>query len=352
MKHWARRGPLAWLLWPLSQLYRALTAFDRWRHRAGLAPVERLPVPVIVVGNWITGGGGKTPTLIALLSQLQAWGLRAGVVSRGYGRSSHGLVLAGPQSRAAELGDEPLLIHRRCGVPLAVAERRADAARALLAAHPDLQLIVCDDGLQHHGLARDLSLCVFDRRGLGNGLLLPAGPLRQDREHPPGPGSRANSLVLYTDGERSTPLPGFVAERRLQRAWPLAAWWRGDASAARPLAELRTFADQDWIACAGLARPEGFFDGLRAAGLRIRPLPQPDHAHFESLPWPAGSAVLVTEKDAVKLDPARPGCEQVWVAPLDLQPETAFAQALRAELQALLPNSLLNSPQDTPWTPD
>jgi tetraacyldisaccharide 4'-kinase len=341
MSFWAERGPLALLLWPLSLIYRGLAALARWRYRAGLARIERLPVPVLVVGNWIAGGGGKTPTLIALLELLRAWGIRAGVVSRGYGRASRGLVLATPTSTAAELGDEPLLIHRRSQVPLAVAERRADAARALLAAHPDLQLIVCDDGLQHHALARDLTVCVFDRRGLGNGFLLPAGPLRQDREHPALPGSRSNSLPLYTDGVRSTPLPGFLAERRLERAWPLAAWWHGDAAAARPLAEL---ADRPWIACAGLARPEGFFDGLRGAGLRITALPQPDHADFAELPWPAGCAVLITEKDAVKLEPARPGCEQVWVAPLDLRTEPAFAAALRTELQALLP--------EHPWTPD
>lgn len=341
MKHWLHRGPLTLLLWPLSLLYRGLAAIDRWRYRVGLARIERLPVPVLVVGNWIAGGGGKTPTLIALLDQLGAWGLRAGVVSRGYGRTSRGLVVASAAITAAELGDEPLLIHRRSGVPLAVAERRADAARALLAAHPDLQLIVCDDGLQHHALARDLTVCVFDRRGLGNGLLLPAGPLRQDRGFAPLPGSRPNTLLLYTDGERSTPLPGFVAERKLERAWPLAAWWRGEADAARPLAEL---SDCDWIACAGLARPEGFFAGLRAAGLRISPLPLADHADFATLPWPAGSAVLVTEKDAVKLDPARPGCEQVRVAPLDLCPEPAFTAALRSELQTLFP--------EHPWTPD
>lgn len=344
MRLWAERGPLALLLWPLSQLYRGLAAFDRWRHRSGLASIERLPVPVLVVGNWIAGGGGKTPTLIALLDLLQAWGLRAGVVSRGYGRTSRGLRIAGPASTAADLGDEPLLIQRRSGAPLAVAERRADAANALLAAHPDLQLIVCDDGLQHHALARDLTVCVFDRRGLGNGWLLPAGPLRQDRAYPALPGSRANTLLLHTDGKPGKPgsaLPGFVAERRLQRAWPLAAWWRGDAGAARPLAEL---ADRDWLACAGLARPEGFFDSLRAAGLRVSQLALADHADYSTLPWAPGSAVLVTEKDAVKLAATRPGCEQVWVAPLDLRPEPAFVAALRSELQALFP--------DMPWTPD
>lgn len=338
MKHWSGRGPVARLLWPASGLYRALTALDRWRHRVGLARIERLPLPVLVVGNWITGGGGKTPTLLALLALLQAWGLRAGVVSRGHGRSSRGVVLAGPASTGAVLGDEPLLIHRRSGVPLAVGERRAEAARALLAAHPGLQLIVADDGLQHHALARDLTVCVFDRRGLANGWLLPAGPLRQDRAHPPLPGSRDNTLLLYTDGLASTPLPGFVAQRVLENAWPLAAWWAGDTQARRPLAALPR---EGWHAAAGLARPEGFFSTLRAQGFALQALPLPDHDALAALPWPADAPVFVTEKDAVKLAPGRAGCAQVWVVPLDLRPEPAFAAALQAELQTLLPT----------WTP-
>lgn len=334
MKFWAGRGPVAWCLRPLALLYRLLSSFDRWRYRIGLARIERLPVPVLVIGNWITGGAGKTPTLLAVLALLQRWGIQAGVVSRGYGRQSRGVRVADSQSTAAELGDEPLLIARRSGVPLAVGERRAEAAKALLAAHPGLQLIVCDDGLQHHALARDLSLWVFDRRGLGNGWLLPAGPLRQDHEAAPLPGSSARHLVLYTDGQRSTPLAGFLAERRVERALPLAAWWAGDAGAARPLPSLAT---QRWIAAAGLANPEAFFAALRDAGLQIDALPLGDHHDFAALPWPTGSAVLLTEKDAVKLDPSRPGCEQVWVLPLDLRPEPAFAAALHDELKLLMP---------------
>lgn len=333
---WTQRGPTAWLLRPLAGVYRLLAGLDRWRYQVGLARIERLPVPVLVVGNWISGGAGKTPTLLALLSLLQRWGIQAGVVSRGYGRQSHGVVLAPASS--AELGDEPLLIHRRSGAPLAVGERRADAGRALLAAHPNLQLLISDDGLQHHALARDLSLWVFDRRGLGNGWLLPAGPLRQDRELPALPGSSAKHLVLYSDGERSTALPGFVAERNLQEALPLADWWTGQGK-GRALAAM---AGEAWLACAGLAQPERFFAGLQAHGLQLQTLPLPDHADFVSLPWLPGTAVLVTEKDAVKLAANRPGCENVWVVPLDLAIEPAFEAALKSELKALLPL----------WTPD
>ena len=345
-RQWLRRGPLAWLLRPLAAVYRALQKWDRARHASGRRPIHRPPVPVLVVGNWIVGGAGKTPTLLSVLALLKAWGWRAGVVSRGYGRRSRGVQLAQAVSDAAQLGDEPLLIWRRSGAPLAVAESRGAACAALLAAHPDLDLIVSDDGLQHAALARDLSLWLFDGRGLGNGWLLPAGPLRQDGALPPLPGSRANHLVLYTDGHPSTALPGFVAQRQLAGAVPLAAWWAAgwaagraagwtdQAEAPQPLASLR---GRRLLAVAGLARPQAFFDMLQAAGLDFQALPLPDHHGFDQLPWQAHDELLLTEKDAVKLPPERlaPG-QRAWVLPLDLQPEPAFAEALLRELQALL----------------
>lgn len=316
---WTGRGPVAQLLRPLSLLYRGLAALDRRLSRR-----ETLPVPVIVVGNWIAGGAGKTPTLMALLQQLQAWGLRAGVISRGHGRQSRGVRLARSDSTAAEIGDEPLLIHRRCRLPLAVGENRVEAARALLNAHPDLQLLVSDDGLQHHTLPRALQLLVFDRRGLGNGLLLPAGPLRQDRAHDDTP-----QLLLYTEGVASTAMPGHIARRRLVGALPLRDWWQGAAAGPLPAPE------PGWRACAAIARPEAFFDALRALGLSVQGIPLPDHADYASLPWPDGARVLVTEKDAVKLAADRPGCEGVWVVLMDLVVDTGFTEALRAQLQAL-----------------
>lgn len=291
-------------------------------------------MPVIVVGNWIVGGAGKTPTLLALLQRIQAWGWQAGVVSRGYGRHSRGICIAGASSTAAELGDEPLLIRRRSGVPLAVGQDRGAAARALLAAHPQIQILLSDDGLQHHRLARDLSILVFDARGLGNGWLLPAGPLRQDRMPAPLPGSRPEQLVLYSEGVASTALPGYLAQRRLAGALALTDWWAGRMDRLHPLQELR---GRPLLAAAGLARPEAFFGMLRAAALQIMPLPLPDHYDFAELPWPSGAELLLTEKDAAKLPPERlaPG-QQAWVLPLDLQPEPAFDAALLQHLQHLL----------------
>jgi tetraacyldisaccharide 4'-kinase len=331
-QEWLTGGRLSATLRPLSWVYRALLTLRSLAYRAGFKRAATLPVPVIVVGNWIVGGAGKTPTTLALLELLRARGLRAGVVSRGYGREGDGVHLVTRQSTASEAGDEPLLIHLRGRVPVAVGRDRVAAARALLAAHAELDLLVSDDGLQHWRLPRQLSLLVFDERGLGNGRLLPAGPLRQ-----PPAALAADQLVVYNAGSPSTALPGFVAERSLAGAVPLAGWWAGEKASMDALLALRDRAGL--VACAGLARPQRFFDMLAGLGLDFAPLPLPDHADFSALPWPAdATGVLLTEKDAVKLPPDRVGATPVWVVTLDFAPGAGFQAALDAQLQRLFPS--------------
>jgi tetraacyldisaccharide 4'-kinase len=321
---WWRPVPdaLAWGLWPLSLVYRGLLALQR---RRAVAP-QALPVPVLVVGNHIVGGAGKTPTVIAIVQALQAAGHHPGVVSRGHGREGEDVLAVDDAATVAAAGDEPLLMRRRCGVPVWVGRQRAEVALALCAAHPEVDVLVSDDGLQHLALARRAELVVFDERGAGNGLLLPAGPLRE-----PLPAALPSTRrVLYTSGSASTRLPGVVASRRLCLAWPLAAWHRGDASRALPLQHLQ---GRPLLAAAGMAAPEKFFVMLAAAGLNITRLPLPDHHPYTTLPWPASTAdVLVTEKDAVKLQPANMGSTRVWVLPLDL----ALPAGLVDELCTLL----------------
>lgn len=320
-----RPGWQATLLRPLAALYGAA-----WRRRqARSAPAQRLPVPVLVVGNLVVGGAGKTPTVIAVVQALQARGHRPGIVSRGHGRRGseprsvsdrNGFVDVG------ELGDEPLLLARRTQAPVFVGRDRRATALALLHSHPAVDVIVADDGLQHLALHRDAELVVFDERGVGNGLLLPAGPLREPLPTRVVPMRR----ILYTAGVASTPLPGALAHRALSLAWPLAAWHAGDSRAAQPLATLR---GRPLLAAAGLAAPEKFFGMLRQAGLQIEALPLPDHFDFATLPWPArGPDVLVTEKDAVKLDPARTAARRVWVLPLDLVLPEALLDQLHQQL--------------------
>jgi len=340
---WAERIQAAWrdddwlaqALRPLGALHAALLRLRVLLYRLRIKRSASLPVPVIVVGNWIVGGAGKTPTTLYLLEQLAALRLRAGVISRGYGRAeAQDVALLSAASSAREVGDEPLLIHLRARVPVAVGRDRSAAARALLQAHPELQVLISDDGLQHWRLPRQLSVLVFDERGLGNGRLLPAGPLRQRGPLPPPPGSAATQLVLYNAASPSTALPGFLAQRRLRGAVGLADWWQGAPASAEVLQALR---GQVLLAAAGMAQPGRFFAMLREAGLSFDELPLPDHYDFRTLPWAGRSAaVLVTEKDAVKLDPARCGGVPIWVVALDFSPEHAFQQALRTAVQGLL----------------
>lgn len=317
--------PLARLLRPAAAVYGALA-----RQRRARTQPERLPAPVIVVGNLIVGGAGKTPTTIAVVQHLQQQGWRPGVISRGHGRRDDTTVSAvSAQTTATDVGDEPVLIHLRTGAPTWVGVDRVAAGRALLHAAPHVNVIVSDDGLQHHRLHRDVQVIVFDERGIGNGLLLPAGPLREPFAAAPPP----RSVVLYNTGAPSTPWPGHLAQRGIAGLLPLAAWWAGHAKQDD---QWRALKQRPVTAAAGIASPQRFFDQLQALGLQhLSTLPLPDHAHWSALPWPANTAdVVITEKDAVKLPPSRMlGATRVWVAPLDFSPAPAFF----AELQRLLP---------------
>lgn len=351
---WLRRGPLAMALWPLSCLMGLVVALRRQAYRLGLLRQTRLPVPVVVVGNRIVGGAGKTPVTLAVLQWLSQTGWQPGVLSRGYGATRPRpnnqplLVNAGtaPQLDAADTGDEPWLIWRRTGRPMAIGADRAACGRALLAQHPEIDILVCDDGLQHLALERDVEIIVFDERGAGNGWLLPAGPLREPLLTLPPRGLWVPPLVLYNAATPSTALPGHVGSRQLAAPISLSDWWGrstspGTSLPASTASELpspaQSHADTCW-AMAGIAHPQRFFDSLRQQGWRLTPLPLSDHASLEGeLPWPEQVRHLfITEKDAVKLDPARCQAERplthIWVVGLDFQPEPSFWQALNRAL--------------------
>ena len=321
---WLRRGWAAWALWPLSLLYGGLVRLRRALYESGVLASAHPGCPVLVVGNVIAGGAGKTPVVMALLAHLQAQGWRPGVVARGYGRSadrgSGDCRAVTPASSAAEVGDEPLLLARRCGVPVFVARRRVEAARALRAQHPEVNLIVCDDGLQHLALARDLEICVFNEEGVGNGFLLPAGPLRE-------PWPRPVDAVLFVGTPPPAIAPGTAPAFALQRRLARCAL-RADGSTV-PLASLR---GQALHAVAAIARPERFFAMLRAQGLTLaRTEALPDHYDYES--WQCtpdnGYTLICTEKDAVKLWPRYP---EALAVPLELDLPPAFFALLDARL--------------------
>jgi tetraacyldisaccharide 4'-kinase len=354
-RQWTHLGPAAVLLWPVHLLMRALVGSRRLAYRAGWLQAQTLSVPVVIVGNRVVGGAGKTPTVIALLEHLRKQGWTPGVLSRGYGRhipadqsTDAAPVLLDAASAgdlsARAVGDEPWLIWRRARVPMAIASRRVEAGRALLAAHPELDILVCDDGLQHLPLARQIEVVVFDERGVGNGLLLPAGPLREPMDSPPGPGCTQDSLVLYNAERASTPIAGHIAHKQLLPPMALQIWWGASAAsshgAVHAIPDWTTLLALDGAQCwalAGIAQPDRFFAPLKAMGLDFTEHPLPDHDALDPLPWPAGLPhVIMTEKDAVKLSPERltqerPGT-QVWVAPLAFRPEPSFWQDLDARL--------------------
>ncbi len=310
VSRWYRPRPALWLM-PLAWLYTALAALAWLPWRIGLRQPWRAPCPVLVVGNLIVGGAGKTPTVIALVRALQADGWHPGVVSRGHGRHTRGVQHSGPDRSAQDIGDEPWLIARVTGVPVVVGERRVEAAQALLRANTGVDLLIADDGLQHHALGRDVELWVFDERGTGNGARLPAGPLRQALPGELPPGVR----VLYNAPTPSTPLPGATARRTLAGAVLLTDWLAGQPMDPAALAALR---GRPVLAIAGIAAPGRFFGMLRESGLDITPLALPDHADLAVPPWPPDTPeVLCTEKDAAKLDPAPCAGTRVWVVGLD-----------------------------------
>jgi len=341
LQAWQRRGPLAVALWPLSRGYAALLGLRRLIYQFDLKRSERLPVPVLVVGNVVVGGAGKTPTVIALVRHLRAQGWQPGVISRGYGREGDDCLEIDARSSGREAGDEPLLIARATDVPLVVGRNRLEAGRLLLQRHPETDLIISDDGMQHWALARDLTVVVFDERGTGNGWLLPAGLLREP--WPARPWGDGELLVLRT-GRADAKVAG-LAPARPGAAVHTARRDLADAAIdargrSHALADLGAAADLPLGALAGIAQPGRFFEMLRARGLRLeRELALPDHADGAALlaALTPGLRWLCTEKDAVKLFPllAQHPELDIWAVPLQQTPEPAFWDQLDRALERL-----------------
>ena len=307
------RPRLAFRLWPLlplSWLFRLLGAVRRGLYRSGILRSKKLPVPVIVVGNLTVGGSGKTPLTIWLVEALQALGWRPGIISRGYGGSQVGVQAVDAAAMAAQAGDEPLLLARRCAVPVFVGRDRAAVGEALLAAHPECDVLVSDDGLQHYRLRRDVELAVFDARGFGNGQLLPAGPLRE----PLSRLARASAVVWNSaPGRRleNTALPQFPMSLAAGDFYAL-----HDARQRATAAELR---GRPLHAIAGIGDPARFFATLGALGLAFVPHAFPDHHAYTptDLDFGADAVLLMTEKDAVKC--GQLSRHEAWVLPVNAQ---------------------------------
>lgn len=286
-KAWAQRGWLAWLLLPFAMLFFCLLVVRRAGYRLGFFKTWQPPVPVIVVGNIFVGGTGKTPLVIWLISALRARGFAPGVISRGYGGKASTVMEVGAEMAASDCGDEPLLIAQKSSVPVFIGRDRVAAARALLAAHPGVDVIVSDDGLQHYALGRTIEIQLSDMRGHGNGWLLPAGPLRE-------PASRKSDFHVV---HGAAPPVGTVYGMQLSGSHAEQLLDRRQCVALSALSAKRV------AAVAGIGHPERFFDMLRAQGVCLdstRGLP--DHFDFSSNPFTdlVADIILITEKDAVK----------------------------------------------------
>lgn len=292
---WASRklSAVSWL--PLTGVFAALAALRRGMFRMGVLRREKLPVPVIVVGNIAVGGSGKTPVVAWLVEQLRAAGYVPGIISRGYGASVTGGALVEADSDPAVCGDEPVLLARMTGCPVAVGADRPAAARALLQAHPDCSVLISDDGLQHYRLQRDIEIVVLDEATLGNRWLLPAGPLRE-------PLSRLEHTDLII---AHGPLSAMLTQRLA--SLPVVSMQLEGEQVRRVAGSLerRALADfrgQRVHAVAGIGRPERFFQQLRDAGLEVVPHAFADHHRYSrgDLDFAPGEVKIMTAKDAVK----------------------------------------------------
>jgi tetraacyldisaccharide 4'-kinase len=271
----------------------------------------RLRVPVIVIGNLTVGGTGKTPLILALARTLRSGGRRPGIISRGYGGADAGPGPVGAEDDAARVGDEPLLLAQRSGCPVWIGADRAAAGRALLAAHAECDVILCDDGLQHYGLHRDFEIAVEDERGFGNGLMLPAGPLRE-------PASRRVDATVVNGGESK---PGAFR----MRLRPTGFYRVGERPAPVARSDL---SGRRLHAVAGIGNPERFFEELARMGLNFTAHPFPDHHRFRpaDLEFADCDLVLMTEKDAVKC--RRFGRHDLIAVPVDAEVDPALGDLI------------------------
>ena len=307
-KYWRKRNAITYLLWPLEVTYKVAWRLRQGAIRLGWIAQHRVNATVIVVGNVVVGGGGKTPLTMALVQRLVKQGHQVGVVSRGYGRAHTSMQIVNAQSLATDVGDEPLMIFQKCNVPVVVGAQRVATARQLLNQFPSVNVLVCDDGLQHIALQRDIEICVMDATGLGNGHMLPAGPLRE-------PWPRQVDLLLHTH-QRTLP-EGFESRRELS-SFALTSEGKQVPTEVLKLKPVEVVS--------GIAKPDAFLAMLEQGQFQIRhSTALPDHYDFQTWkPSHPELPLLCTEKDAVKLWARFP---QALAMPLMFEPESSFWEA-------------------------
>lgn len=320
--HWYRKTIVSLVLLPVSWLYLALVTLRRTMYRAGLIRVNRVPAPVIVIGNITVGGTGKTPLVMWLAQRLQAQGYKPGIVSRGYGaRARDYPVYVTARSEPAEVGDEPLLLARHCTCPVIVDPRRARAARKL-ADERHCDVIISDDGLQHYGMARDFEIAVIDgERRFGNGYCLPAGPLRE---------SLARLRAVQARVTNGAPRTGELGMQ-------LRAVCFKSVITPENERDLSSFAGQRVHGLAGIGHPQRFFRQLRELDIDVVEHAYADHYHYrrEDIEFGDAAPVIMTEKDAVKCQGFAD--QRHWYLAIEADPDPALAEEVLRFLRTQKP---------------
>lgn len=321
MKTWMKRGIVAVLLWPISALFGIILYCRFCLRSLGFISSIKLSVPVIVVGNIFIGGTGKTPMVIWLVNVLRRAGWTPGVISRGYGVNVEQIQEVLADSSAAVVGDEPLLIVQRTNCPMMVGRHRVASAQHLLDKYPEVDIIISDDGLQHYALGRDIEIAMFDQRGIGNGWLLPAGPLRE-----PAQRTRDFTVLNYDGTEAVLGIGDRVTSMRLQIGELI------QLQRAEVRQSLSAIRGKKILAAAGIGNPQRFFDSLNAQGIVFNTMPLADHFAFTAELFRNEDAeiILITEKDAVKCRQIAELREdpRIWLVPVTAELDAEFEHQL------------------------
>ena len=330
---WYQEGWAYRLLLPLAGIYWLLLILRRALYRAGVVRSYRATVPVIIVGNITAGGTGKTPVTVWLANELKARGFSPGIVSRGYGGSrSSTSMRVDAASDPAVVGDEPVLIARRTGSPVVVDVNRARAASMLV--EDGANVIIADDGLQHYRLERTYEICVIDgARGLGNRFLIPAGPLRETVDRL----AEVDQVLENGTSREQVEVLTTVEQNAIEFRLTAAEVRRINGSLVRPI---EGFSGSTVHAVAAIGNPQRFFDLLRANGMQVIEHAFPDHAQLSrhDLSFGDNFDVLMTEKDAVKLDYLSD--DRFWVVPVELDMDPVLAGPWLEQIESRLHSEL------------
>ena len=348
---WEKRGLKALLLWPASLIFSWLTCFRKALYAMGILRSEAISVPLVIVGNIRVGGTGKTPTVLAIAKALHLHGFKPGIISRGYQSNSSNVQSdpkeVTPESSPIEHGDEPCYMAQELAdqkTPVMVHSRRVNAAKAMMVKHPDVNVIISDDGLQHYKLkrwparegGRDIELVVRDAREEGNQWLMPAGPLREKPD-------RARDFTLNIVGADATTSkalppyfqdsPNFVLPVKTDQLYQLATPGRRmTLNEITQLLDPNQDSEKQLLAAAGLGNPKKFFDLLRSSGLKFQEMALPDHFDFATNPFKENTAkvILITEKDAVKCKQLNDykDDERIWILPITVDLPKDFVEQM------------------------